>query len=156
MGLVRRASLVCVHCDIHRKNIMVCEGRSFFLDWELALFGDPVYDLAVHLHKTSYLPHERDVLVNAWLAAMPASHTADYADDLAAYLVHEQIKSTLVDSVRYARAFAGAAAPYPHEVLATKLVDMLTIAREHWGLTEPIDKLDVAGALLEYGAAGSG
>jgi aminoglycoside phosphotransferase (APT) family kinase protein len=67
---------VCVHADVHRKNMIVDEGVSTFLDWELALWGDPVYDLAVHIHKIAYLPEEHEALVSQWLAAMPADHTA--------------------------------------------------------------------------------
>jgi aminoglycoside phosphotransferase (APT) family kinase protein len=142
--------LVCVHSDVHRKNIILDGDRSFFLDWELALYGDPLYDLAVHVHKTGYLPHERARLLGLWCTCMPDSHIANFEADLVAYLAHEQIKSTLVDSVRYAQAFAGAPAPYPREILVTKLADMLAVARTHWGVTEPVDKLEIADALGEY------
>ena len=144
---------VCVHSDVHRKNIILSRGRSHFLDWELALYGDPVYDLAVHLHKTSYLPHESSELVALWRTAMPSSHTCNFEADIATYLCHEQIKSALVDAVRYAQAFAGAPAPYPREILVTKLADMLTVAREHWGISNPVDKLEIAEAMNEYTTA---
>lgn len=52
-----RRPLVFVHSDIHRKNI-IRDGASYFLDWELVLWGDPVYDLAVHFHKMDYTPAE--------------------------------------------------------------------------------------------------
>ena len=38
--------------------MILARGRTYFLDWELALWGDPVYDLAVHLHKMGYSPQE--------------------------------------------------------------------------------------------------
>jgi thiamine kinase-like enzyme len=53
-----------VHADVHRKNI---------LDGELALLGDPVYDLAVHLHEMGYLPEEERRAVAGWAEALPAS-----------------------------------------------------------------------------------
>jgi hypothetical protein len=141
---------VLVHSDVHRKNIIVHNGRSFFLDWELALFGDPVYDLAVHLHKMTYLPDEQEKLVAIWSREMPGPHTTHAAADLETYLVHEQIKSALVDSVRYAQAFAGAPAPYPLPTLAAKLAALLTTARRHWAVAKPIDAAEVEKVLVEY------
>lgn len=146
-GKMAQRKFVLVHADVHRKNIIVNERSSFFLDWELALYGDPVYELAAHIHKTSYLPYERDLLVERWFAAMPPPATAGYAPDLAAYLMHEQIKSVLVDAVRYAEAFDGAAAPYPPDVLVAKLSEMLAVARRHWGIATAVDKLEVEAAL---------
>ncbi|MGH3672920.1 MAG: hypothetical protein ACRDSH_20185, partial [Pseudonocardiaceae bacterium] len=37
-----RRPLACVHSGIHRKNIII----KVWADWELALWGDPLYDLA--------------------------------------------------------------------------------------------------------------
>ncbi|MFD0850890.1 phosphotransferase [Actinomadura adrarensis] len=31
----------CVHADVHRKNMIVNDGVTAFLDWEPALWGDP-------------------------------------------------------------------------------------------------------------------
>ncbi|MGY1943940.1 aminoglycoside phosphotransferase family protein [Nocardia asiatica] len=45
-----------IHCDVHRKNMMIREGRTVFLDWELALYGDPLADVAIHLAKMTYPP----------------------------------------------------------------------------------------------------
>lgn len=143
----RRFALV--HADVHRKNIIIQDDRSFFLDWELALYGDPVYDLAAHLHKTAYFPHESNVLIERWHEALPSDCTEGYVPDLNAYLTHEQIKSVLVDTVRYAQAFAGGPAPHPLETLVTKLTEMLGIARLHWGITEPVDKVEVEAVLRQ-------
>lgn len=65
----------CVHADVHRRNMIVGNGTTTFLDWELALWGDPVYDLGVHIHKMGYLPEETDALITRWQAAMPSDHT---------------------------------------------------------------------------------
>ncbi|WP_246508770.1 phosphotransferase family protein [Actinocrinis puniceicyclus] len=135
------------HTDVHRKNIILSGGHSCFLDWELALLADPVYEFATHLHKTAYLPHERRALVDLWSSALPGDATVGYAADLEAYLAHEQIKSVLVDAVRYARAFADAPAPYPPDVMVAKLAEMLAIARGHWGITASVDKVEVEAAL---------
>jgi aminoglycoside phosphotransferase (APT) family kinase protein len=60
-----------LHTDLHRKNMIVSRGRTYFLDWELALWGDPVYDLAVHLHKMGCSPSEYEAAQAVWLASVP-------------------------------------------------------------------------------------
>ncbi|MEU5876358.1 aminoglycoside phosphotransferase family protein [Spirillospora sp. NPDC047279] len=126
---------VCVHADVHRKNMIVQDGTSAFLDWELALWGDPVYDLAVHFHKMEYLPPERDAVLTRWLAAMPVEHTAGWEHDLDAYLAHERIKSAIVDTVRYSQTFAnGGPYPYPPDQMVVMMAAKLNRARKPWGL----------------------
>ena len=44
-----------LHTDVHRKNMLIADERTYFIDWELALWGDPVYDLAVHLPQDGVL-----------------------------------------------------------------------------------------------------
>jgi aminoglycoside phosphotransferase (APT) family kinase protein len=146
-GLTPRP-FVCVHADVHRRNMIVDRGSTVFLDWELALWGDPVYDLAVHLHKMGYLPDEEDAVTARWAAAMPAERIAGWEDDLAAYRAHERIKSAIVDSVRYSQLFARGG-PYPspeHELVAT-MAAKLNAARPYWRIPEQIDETTVATAL---------
>jgi aminoglycoside phosphotransferase (APT) family kinase protein len=52
-----------VHADVHRKNMILTEEGTVFLDWELALWGDPLYELAVHFHKMRYQPGDHDVVL---------------------------------------------------------------------------------------------
>lgn len=92
-----------LHTDLHRKNMIVSSGRTYFLDWELALWGDPVYDLAVHLHKMGYSPSEYEAAEAAWLASVPRGASESWETDLDAYLTHERIKSAIVDTVRYTK-----------------------------------------------------
>ncbi|MGH8908766.1 MAG: phosphotransferase [Egibacteraceae bacterium] len=72
-------------------NTIIRSGRTAFIDWELALWGDPLYDLAVHLHKMAYLPAEKDALLQRWASADPAASRPGWQDDLTTYLRHERI-----------------------------------------------------------------
>lgn len=136
---LRPRPLVLVHADIHRKNLIIRDRTTFLLDWELALWGDPVYDLAVHLHKMSYLDHERDALLSRWETAVPAACSAGWLEDLDAYLAHEQVKSAIVDSVRSCRAFLDESySPDPRSVVVDKLTGKLNRARQRWGFDTPI------------------
>jgi aminoglycoside phosphotransferase (APT) family kinase protein len=90
-----------VHADIHRKNMIDTGQHTVFLDWELALLGDPLYDLAVHLHKMTYPPDQHDAVIHRWVGAIPAACSTNWPADLTRYLTHERVKSAIVDTVRY-------------------------------------------------------
>ncbi|MFF0154735.1 phosphotransferase family protein [Micromonospora sp. NPDC005203] len=142
---------VCVHADVHRKNIIVNEGGSVFLDWELALWGDPVYDMAVHLHKMEYVDDERNELLSRWSARMPPQHVAGWQSDLRAYLSHEQIKSAIVDTVRYSQLFvADGPWPYAKATMLESLKAKLNAARPHWGISTRITIDEVESALNDW------
>ncbi|MFC9973143.1 phosphotransferase family protein [Spirillospora sp. NPDC127200] len=138
---------VCVHADVHRKNMIVNAEATEFLDWELALWGDPVYDLAVHLHKMGYQRDEEVALCERWLARMPADHVRGWEEDLAAYRAHEHIKSAIVDTVRYSQTFVnGGPYPYPPEQLHEMMAAKLDAAHLAWGRPASVDPADVAEA----------
>lgn len=123
-----------LHADLHRRNMIVTGHGVVFVDWELALWGDPVYDLAVHLHKMGYRQDEACAVLDGWAAAFPASARAGWRADLAAYLCYERVKAALVHTVRYAREFAADDTTEPRRaVLAGKLTADLNAARPLWG-----------------------
>ncbi|WP_330232091.1 phosphotransferase [Nocardia sp. NBC_00508] len=139
-----------VHADVHRKNLIVRDGRVVFIDWELALYGDPLYDVATHLHKMGYLPEEREEFLTAWCAAEPEAASGEWRRDLQTYLDHERVKSALVDSVRYRKVLAqGSSGAAARSALVASLVGKLQLAREVWGLSEPVDSEVVEVALRE-------
>lgn len=133
-----------LHTDIHRKNIVITAGRTYFLDWELALWGDPVYDLAVHLHKMGYQPAEHAAAEAAWLAAVPGHASENWQPDLASYLAHERVKSAIVDTVRYTKLIARGSHTADREAeLIGKLLDKLRAARTaggEWANRPPPDR----------------
>jgi aminoglycoside phosphotransferase (APT) family kinase protein len=142
-----------VHADVHRKNILIRAGRAVFLDWELALFGDPVYDLAVHLHKMGYLPEEERRTVTGWAQALPAELTAEWERDVPTYLRHERVKSTIVDSVRYAKLFTeGVLSPAQRPSYVQRLVTKVNLAREVWEIDGRVDEDGVARILERWAA----
>jgi len=137
-----------LHTDIHRKNMIVDAGATYFLDWELALWGDPVYDLAVHLHKMAYQPDEIEAAQAAWRAAVPAEAAVGWQTDLATYLAHERVKSAVVDTVRYAKLLAaGTESPAAEAALIDKLVAKLKAAHAVWRTGHPVDRAPVESLL---------
>ncbi|MFI9413314.1 phosphotransferase [Nocardia gamkensis] len=137
-----------VHADVHRKNMIVRNGRVVFLDWEFALYGDPVYDVATHLHKMGYLPQEQDAFLAEWIAAEPEAATGEWRRDLQTYLDHERVKSVIVDAVRYSKVLRRGAEDAAREaVLVDSMVGKLRLAREVWGQSEPVDDVMVEAVL---------
>ena len=126
-----------VHSDIHRKNMILTADRVVFLDWELALWGDPLYDLAVHVSKMGYLEDERERVVDQWVRAMPPAATAGWCEDLATYLVHEHVKEALVGCIRYVRLFEqGRLTAEEQEQLTVKLTTKMAVAHVAWHGTD--------------------
>jgi aminoglycoside phosphotransferase (APT) family kinase protein len=135
-----------VHSDVHRQNVLIKpDGRLTFLDWELALMGDPVYELAVHLHKMAYLPDEDQRMRTVWATACGADQWPNWSEDLERYLSHERVKSVIVDSVRYSKAVAED--PTQLEPRVESLARKLTLARAVWRDPRPVDRAELAALL---------
>ncbi|WP_432139430.1 phosphotransferase family protein [Streptomyces sp. bgisy154] len=101
-----------LHTDVHRGNVVVDRTplgeRLSVVDWELALYGDPLHDLATHLVRMDYDDTERRVLTDLWAdsltAAGHARMTAGLDRDLGAYLDFEYVQSLFPDVMRAALA----------------------------------------------------
>jgi aminoglycoside phosphotransferase (APT) family kinase protein len=112
-GTLTPRPLRLVHADLHRGNIIVpqleAEGLHF-IDWEFALFGDPVYDLAVHLRRMRYPQHDQRAEVrDAWCSGIAevAPECVDGIDaDLGVFTAYLQAHSVYTDVIRVARKFA--------------------------------------------------
>jgi aminoglycoside phosphotransferase (APT) family kinase protein len=143
-----------VHSDLHRKNMILSRGRTYFLDWELALWGDPVYDLAVHLHKMGYTPREYHTAVATWLAFVPPHASQNWEPDLDAYLAHERVKSAVVDAVRYAKIITSGQASSQHQAeLLTKLAGKLQAAQAtggNWPGSKPLSPGQILTAIRDW------
>lgn len=79
-SLLPRNFTLC-HCDIHRHNVIITPDDSlYFIDWELAMIGDPLYDIAVHLQKTRYTAEQETIFFQC------------YADEKDIELFKEQVQ----------------------------------------------------------------
>ncbi|MDF5758810.1 aminoglycoside phosphotransferase family protein [Spongiactinospora sp. TRM90649] len=139
-----------IHTDVHRKNMILSDGRVVFLDWELALWGDPVYELAVHFHKMAYQEDEHAAVLGGWLDGMPSRSTEGWKDDLDIYLAHERVKSSIVDTVRYTQLIRAETLDEAEEAhLIRKLVAKLHAAGRVWQHDALITEAQVAALLRE-------
>jgi aminoglycoside phosphotransferase (APT) family kinase protein len=102
-----------LHGDLHRDNLIVAaaDGALWTIDWELALLGDPLYDLATHLHLMGYPPRQELLMLARWARAMDEhlpGATAALARDLARYRAYKRVQSVFTDVIRRAHAVRAA------------------------------------------------
>lgn len=96
-----------LHGDLHRANFIVDPADVLWtIDWELAMLGDPLYDLATHLHLMDYPAAQRDRVIARWRAAVSGvlpGADAGIEDDLPRYLAYKRVQSVFTDVVRHAQ-----------------------------------------------------
>lgn len=147
-GLTSRPFVV-VHSDLHRKNMIVSGGLTWFLDWELALWGDPLYELCIHFHKMDYPEDQQAEVLRRWRDSLPEASTAGPPADLDLYLAHERVKSAIVDTVRYSKQLAGTDRRM-RDHLTDRLARKLNAARPVWGAAPDLTGGKVARTLTPW------
>ncbi|OAR24050.1 hypothetical protein A8W25_16445 [Streptomyces sp. ERV7] len=104
-----------LHGDLHRKNLIVDPaGDLWTIDWELAMIGDPLWDLATHLHLMRYPPREARRVGELWRSsvesARPGSSTG-WEQDLPVLLEFKRVQSVYTDMMRAALALGPGPGP---------------------------------------------
>ncbi|MEU1481660.1 aminoglycoside phosphotransferase family protein [Streptomyces sp. NPDC005760] len=150
-----------LHGDLHRQNLIVDPGgRLWAIDWELAMFGDPLYDLATHLYLMKYPAAQERGMARAWCEvveqARPGS-SRGWAEDLPKILAFKKAQSVYTDIVRVSQsllgpegaAFSRAGIPWA----ALKLQKVLGDAAGTLGLKRVPSHSEIAGALVRWSRA---
>ncbi|MEU0600117.1 aminoglycoside phosphotransferase family protein [Streptomyces sp. NPDC006393] len=93
----RRPALL--HGDLNPWNLVRRDDALALtiIDWEMALIGDPLYDLVRHMHLTPTQPEIRQRMFRRWERNLPAEYTADWAQDWRVYRWIETVRSAYVD-----------------------------------------------------------
>lgn len=131
-----------LHGDLHRKNFIVDGyGQMWTIDWELAMVGDPLYDLATHLHLMRYPARQQAIVMKLWRDAVEQARpgaSAGMADDLDRYLAYKQVQSVYTDILREGRKLKAEKSPNPLRLLRTgaRIHDALERARTALSLAE--------------------
>jgi aminoglycoside phosphotransferase (APT) family kinase protein len=93
-----------LHADLHRENFIVDDlGGLWAIDWELAMFGDPLYDLATHLYLMRYPKAQHDLMAKRWCEAMEEERegsTNGWEEDLPRLLDFKRAQSVFTDVIR--------------------------------------------------------
>ncbi|MFE0401447.1 phosphotransferase [Streptomyces nigra] len=104
MSGLQRRPFCLLHADLHRKNFIVDpHGQLWTIDWELAMLGDPLYDLATHLYLMRYPADQRRRMADAWQLAVEdanpgGSHGME--SDLDLLLDFKKAQSVFTDVIR--------------------------------------------------------
>ncbi|UUU32924.1 aminoglycoside phosphotransferase family protein [Streptomyces sp. CA-210063] len=90
---------VLLHGDLNPWNLVRRNGGTglTLIDWEMAMVGDPLYDLVRHMHLTPTLPEIRDRLFTRWSRTLPEDCTKGWRDDWRVYRWIETVRSAYVD-----------------------------------------------------------
>ncbi|MFE6893395.1 phosphotransferase [Streptomyces sp. NPDC057694] len=93
---------VLLHGDLNPWNLVRLGKRGdghrlALIDWEMALVGDPLYDLVRHMHLSPTRPETRERMLRRWSAVMPADHTRGWQKDCETYRQLEVVRSAYVD-----------------------------------------------------------
>ncbi|MFE0174328.1 HAD family hydrolase [Streptomyces sp. NPDC059002] len=95
-----------LHTDVHRANVVVDRKQLAVIDWELAMYGDALHDLATHLVRMDYEKDEEARMRQFWAEEMERAGHADMtegmADDLPVYVEFEYAQSVFPDVMRAA------------------------------------------------------
>jgi aminoglycoside phosphotransferase (APT) family kinase protein len=93
----RRSALL--HGDLNPWNLVRREDGIglTLIDWEMAMVGDPLYDLVRHMHLTPTSPDIRYRLFTRWARTMPEECTKGWNEDWNVYRWIETVRSAYVD-----------------------------------------------------------
>ncbi|MEU6845969.1 phosphotransferase [Streptomyces sp. NPDC046716] len=92
-----------LHADLHRENLILDPSdRLWVIDWELAMFGDPLYDLATHLHLMRYPEVQEKRVVEEWRDVEGSASSVGLDDDLPLLLAYKRAQSVFTDVIRSA------------------------------------------------------
>jgi len=153
MSGLRRRPFGLLHADLHRKNFVVdSRGQLWTIDWELAMLGDPLYDLATHLYLMRYPEDQQRRMAAEWSRVVEkAKPGGSYglADDLDVLLDFKRAQSVFTDVIRVSLSlgdgtgFNWAALPWA----ARKLQRVLAAAAGPLELAEVPSHLEIMAAL---------
>ncbi|WP_420907356.1 phosphotransferase family protein [Streptomyces scabichelini] len=155
-----------LHADLHRENfILDPEGRLWTIDWELAMLGDPLYDLATHLYLMRYPKHQEDRMIERWCEVVEEVRTgssAGWEEDLPKLRDYKKAQSVFTDVIRESLSLT--LHPGPLEPLGAgqepdpirlsqagrKVHNVLTAAADPLGLETVPSPQKIKGALAEW------
>lgn len=95
-----------LHADLHRENFIVDhDHRLWAIDWELAMLGDPLYDLATHLYLMRYPEPQARRVAQKWhtvVREVRPGASRGWQDDLGLLIDYKKAQSVFTDVIRVA------------------------------------------------------
>ncbi|MFJ3671954.1 phosphotransferase [Streptomyces sp. NPDC090106] len=96
---VSRRSAALLHGDLNPWNLVrrTDAYALTLIDWEMAVVGDPLYDLVRHMHLTPTRPEIRRRLFHMWTRDLSAEFTRGWELDWRVYRMIETVRSAYID-----------------------------------------------------------
>jgi hypothetical protein len=90
---------VLLHGDLNPWNLVRDEQNRglVIIDWEMAMIGDPLYDVVRHLHLTPHSAEIRQRMFDRWSARLGEQYTEGWEKDAHTYRWIEIVRSAYVD-----------------------------------------------------------
>ncbi|MFK0151114.1 phosphotransferase [Streptomyces sp. NPDC090493] len=90
---------ILLHGDLNPWNLVRRDDAMALtiIDWEMAVVGDPLYDLVRHMHLTPTRPEIRDRMFRRWERLLPDAYTHAWQQDWRVYRWIEVVRSAYVD-----------------------------------------------------------
>jgi aminoglycoside phosphotransferase (APT) family kinase protein len=150
-----RRPFCLLHGDLHRENFIVDgDGRLWTIDWELAMFGDPLYDLATHLHLMGYPAEQEAAVARRWRDAVEEARPGSsrgWRKDLPHLLRYKRAQSVYTDVIRAALAVARGDIDWRAlQATSHKLRTVLARGRSALGSAPPPDVPRIMTALVSF------
>jgi thiamine kinase-like enzyme len=151
---LRERDFCLLHADLHRENFVLDPFNQLWaIDWELAMLGDPLYDLATNLYLMSYPADQRRRMVDEWSTVVrrvrPRS-VQGWEQDLERILDFKRAQSVFTDVIRVSLSLRDESGinwvRLPSAV--RKLQAILTAAAGPLGLVEIPSRSRIAAALV--------
>ena len=88
-----------LHGDLNPWNLVRRDDdlALTIIDWEMAVVGDPLYDLVRHMHLTPTRPEIRARMFRRWEEKLPPAHTRNWEQDWPVYRWIEIARSAYID-----------------------------------------------------------
>lgn len=150
-----------LHADLHRENFIIdAEGQLWVIDWELAMFGDPLYDLATHLYLMKYPDDQERLMIRNWCEVVESGSpgsSLNWEEDLPRLLGFKRGQSVFTDIIRVASTL-GTGRKFnwwllPHA--SRKLQRVLANARDPLGLETVPSVWQITVALVDWSQSGA-
>ncbi|MFI6659612.1 phosphotransferase family protein [Streptomyces sp. NPDC050523] len=156
LGLTERPFCL-LHADLHPKNLIIdAGGQLWAIDWELAMLGDPLYDLATHLYLMRYPAGQGERMVQEWcrvVEGVSPGSSRGWERDLSRILDFKRAQSVFTDVIRESKQLGMRPGLSWVELVraAGKLHRILSAAAEPLGLTDNVpSRTGIAEALSRW------
>ncbi|WUN16210.1 phosphotransferase [Streptomyces phaeochromogenes] len=146
-----------LHADLHRENfILDSADKVWAIDWELAMLGDPLYDLATHLHLMRYPVQQEREIIQRWRGIaeeVREGSSEGWIKDLPRLRDYKKAQSLFTDVIRETQSLvvAGGFGPRRLREASLRVRDVHRAAAEPLGMTSRPSLLEIEAALLRWG-----